>query len=368
MKRRIQGLVSSTSQAAKKRSWREEQTKPDRGSSSGEDGPLPDSDDEVAERSRDSLAQGNAGGEGKRACGPNPVVWLELSVAGKRRGKVYFELFQDVAPRTSEAFRQMCVGIPEDPDLPDGPVIGHRGSELHRVQPGQVAEFERPVDSHELDVQPSSLEHSKAGLLTVVRGSPQKSNRQFQVTLSARPDLDQKQVVFGQLIAGDQAESSSRLPPLYWVESVGSHSGTPREAVMVENCGECSAAEAQAALGELSPDAESQAARYGRAGILHGKLEDALSEETVGDALEMTADILDSLQWDATKAQRANEGPDKVRRLKHVEASVKQLTRALEAAEHNAGDVHGFEGKLGRQAKNQLLQAQELIERVSKIY
>ena len=40
----------------------------------------------------------------------NPRVWLEVQVGNRNRGRIIFELFADVTPKTSENFRQLCTG------------------------------------------------------------------------------------------------------------------------------------------------------------------------------------------------------------------------------------------------------------------
>ena len=40
----------------------------------------------------------------------NPVVFFDVTIGGASAGRVTFELFADVAPKTCENFRQMCTG------------------------------------------------------------------------------------------------------------------------------------------------------------------------------------------------------------------------------------------------------------------
>ena len=40
----------------------------------------------------------------------NPVVFFDVTIGGLEAGRVKMELFADVAPRTSENFRQLCTG------------------------------------------------------------------------------------------------------------------------------------------------------------------------------------------------------------------------------------------------------------------
>ncbi len=40
----------------------------------------------------------------------NPVVFFDITIGGFPVGRIKMELFADVAPKTSENFRQLCTG------------------------------------------------------------------------------------------------------------------------------------------------------------------------------------------------------------------------------------------------------------------
>lgn len=42
--------------------------------------------------------------------GPNPMVYLDLAIAGEAAGRVTIKLFADVVPKTAENFRALCTG------------------------------------------------------------------------------------------------------------------------------------------------------------------------------------------------------------------------------------------------------------------
>jgi len=394
MKRRIQALASSsTGKAVKKRSWQEEgddaevKLGPGRlllDKDSDEEGdadpPLPPppppndhpASDEDAWNALEEAVGGTGLAERPPGGGPNPVVWMDISVAGKPRGRAFFELFRDVVPKTAENFRKLCIGVPEDPTNPDGRNIGYKGTELYKVLPGRLVEggeFDRAADGKEFEDESFKLRHIKGGLLTMANDGPNTNTSRFQVILKPQPMLDGRQVVFGQVLTDSENNGSEHLHPLHWISAMATVSGTPIETIVIEDSGECDAAKAQQLRGTTFDGAlETEEARYSRGGVHTGKLEDAISKETVVEMLELTETCLDSWEWQAKKAVQAADSKDRVRRASEVEAGLKALKSVLEEVEFKAGDVQGMDGKQGRKAKSQIFRVRDLEESLAKIY
>ena len=71
-----------------------------------------------------------------------PIVGMDVNVDDKPAGTIFFELFNDITPKTSENFRALCTGekgfgytVPEGKSTP-----------FHRIIPGfmlQGGDFER---------------------------------------------------------------------------------------------------------------------------------------------------------------------------------------------------------------------------------
>jgi hypothetical protein len=40
----------------------------------------------------------------------NPLVYFDLSINNKPSGRITFELFADIVPKTAENFRRLCIG------------------------------------------------------------------------------------------------------------------------------------------------------------------------------------------------------------------------------------------------------------------
>jgi len=328
-----------------------------------EDSPLGiDSDDSQDVR----VTTTGAKGEVKSLSGPNPVVWMDLSVAGKPRGRIYFELFKDVAPQAAENFRRLCAGF-----MDDGTMVGYKGTEFHNIYAGKFAEggdISQSVDLPAVEKGTSSLRHVKGGLLTVAPGSSSGASG-FQLTFQAMPELDEKQVVFGQMVRPE--EKTPQLHVMHWVEAVATSSGVPREAVVVDACGESDEAEADRVLGAMVRGAqmdgtlETQDERFSRVGPKYGRLQDSLNESNLAEVLDLTEDVLEHVEWQAKKAKSAS---NKARRSEELEASLKTLVGVLEDAVHKAGEVQGFDNKLGRNAKSQLARAEDLEKALNRLY
>lgn len=354
MKRRVNTLASST--AKKSRHWREEEEE-DAGPSDGVGVPLPDSDDEKPPPPQAPASSPSGVGA------PNPVVWLEIQVADKSRGRLHFELFQDLAPKASESFRQLCLG-----HRADSKTVSYAETAVDVVYAGRYLtagdiDASLPFDGVESSCD---LKHAKAGLLTMPFGSASFYDPRFQITLGPVKELDGKQLIFGQLLG----TPGCSLHPLHWVEVMGTPNGTPREEIVIKACGECSAEECQVLLGAMVMAAqvdrtpESQVDRFGRTGHTHGELEDAVTHENLTHVLELTEDLLGHLEW----ACKKNMGSERDRRAGLFEAQLKSLTKALKKVEFKAGDIKGYENRLALDAKSQLGRAKDLEESLVRVY
>jgi peptidyl-prolyl isomerase H (cyclophilin H) len=138
----------------------------------------------------------------------NPIVFFDISIGGQKQGRIKFELFEDVCPRTCENFRQFCTGEAKRGDLP----IGYKNSLFHRVIKGfliQGGDFVRGDGTGSASIYGESfadenftLRHTVPGLLSMANSGPNTNGCQFFVTCSACPWLDNKHVVFGRVIDG----------------------------------------------------------------------------------------------------------------------------------------------------------------------
>ena len=68
----------------------------------------------------------------------NPRVFFDIRVDNKPAGRIVFELFTSVVPKTAENFRALCTG--EQGHDYDGNKLHYKGTSFHRVIPGFMAQ------------------------------------------------------------------------------------------------------------------------------------------------------------------------------------------------------------------------------------
>ncbi|RLN12094.1 hypothetical protein C2845_PM09G17660 [Panicum miliaceum] len=165
----------------------------------------------------------------------NPFVFVDVLIGD---GKMVFELFADVVPKTAENFRALCTGEKGVGKTTISPLY-YRGTRFHKIMKGLIAQggdFSKNNGTGGESIYGGTFEdenfvlcHDDRGLLSMANTGPNTNGSQFFITFKPAPHLDRKNTVFGKLILGDDV--------LKKIECVDVDGLTPLVRVKIVNCG-----------------------------------------------------------------------------------------------------------------------------------
>ena len=158
-------------------------------------------------------------------------VFFDISINGAPAGRIVFQLYNDITPKTAQNFLELSTGQ-------NG--FGYKGSRMHRIIPQfmlQGGDFikgngtgGKSIYGPKFPDENFIVKHSRAGLLSMANGGPNTNGSQFFITTVATPWLDDKHVVFGEVEEGFDLVKK--------IESYGSANGTPRANVVITKSGQ----------------------------------------------------------------------------------------------------------------------------------
>jgi len=167
-----------------------------------------------------------------------PVVFFDVTIGGSPKGRIEIELATDVVPRTAENFRCLCTG--EKGTGRSGKLLHFKGSSFHRVIPGfmcQGGDFTHgngtggeSIFGQKFKDENFILKHTGPGILSMANSGPDTNGSQFFLCDAKTTWLDNKHVVFGNVISGMDVVSA--------ITQVGSESGRTRVQVLISDSGQ----------------------------------------------------------------------------------------------------------------------------------
>ena len=138
-------------------------------------------------------------------------------------GRIEFELFSDVVPKTSENFRQLCLGaVVGDKKAKESKTCSYRGTRILRmtdsmIQMGDVTHREDGRGQECIygaatfdDEHFGAVSHER-GTLTMVNSGPNTNGCQFAVCLNSAPYLNSLHVSFAKMLPGPSNEEALAL-------------------------------------------------------------------------------------------------------------------------------------------------------------
>lgn len=152
----------------------------------------------------------------------NTRVFFDVIIGSTAVGRIIFELFTDITPKTAENFRGLCTGEYGYGKF-NKKKLHYKGSRFHKIVEDQYIQGGdfvygngsggESIYGEYFKDENFQRRHACAGLLSMANKGRNTNSSQFLITVKPCPHLDGKNVVFGQIVDGmDIVRKISKLP------------------------------------------------------------------------------------------------------------------------------------------------------------
>ncbi|KYM95507.1 E3 SUMO-protein ligase RanBP2 [Cyphomyrmex costatus] len=155
---------------------------------------------------------------------------IGLKEENQKLGRIVFELYDSIAPRTCENFAAFCRGV-------NG--LSYKYTPFYRIvsgywcQGGDVTKFNgtgsTSIYGDSFDKESSNLRHTGPGILSTCDNDNGTTDSKFNLTFKCLRTVNGNKTVFGRVIDG--------MNNIYKIEGFGTKTGKPMKSVIVLNCG-----------------------------------------------------------------------------------------------------------------------------------
>ena len=155
--------------------------------------------------------------------------FFDIGIGNQNAGRIVFELFNDITPKTCENFRCLCTGEKG---------FGYKGIKFHRIIPEfmiQGGDFTkqngtggRSIYGERFPDENFKIPFNGPGELAMANAGPNTNGSQFFITTIKCDWLTGKHVVFGRVVEG--------MDVVKKMEAMGSSTGVTKTNVSIVNC------------------------------------------------------------------------------------------------------------------------------------
>ncbi|EDV25121.1 uncharacterized protein TRIADDRAFT_24929 [Trichoplax adhaerens] len=137
-------------------------------------------------------------------------VYMDVTINDESAGKLVFELYTDICPKTCQNFRELCSSTHQ---REDGSALTYKNTLFHRILKGGWVQAGDVIDGSGANTESIygpvfedenfSVHHDRRGILGMANKGRHTNGSQFYITLSPAKWMDTKFVAFGRLVEGN---------------------------------------------------------------------------------------------------------------------------------------------------------------------